>query len=463
MSAPHPTHLKPPSFNSFPLIQVKFENDPKGLGIPDQTLQTTLINNDGEFLKAHFDRASSVVMSRINAVRNLSEKTFDGLCQALEPMYSGIGIENKAKLQSVALSEQPEFEQQDIVPSIDQIECFLMSQTLVSPYAHWGRIADLYNSSDVTQQKALLTYFELIMNRDLVDLFSVQEPELELPPSLLETYETRILNGSTYIQDDERQALVREDIFMNRYRVVMTDAEGFECLMFGAPSIAMAVAKGVAYLKDPTNLRFAELSIIEDDVGLIATGRIDNLLGWPMRDAKVRWDLEAYEIKKSFDATVNAVDQAIANHPGTGAKKVNDHEDGNPTMIWTRTTGFRPGSDEEICARWVAEQESGPIGIDHLVKAFLLKNPHYVPSVPAFGVPKFPTKLKWARVSGLMVMANQFNAHGDPHLYPEYMLNRDFTPSIVTEFKDYAKELGITLLALPLPTKNLEPDDGFSL
>lgn len=71
----------------------------------------------------------------------------------------------------MALSEEPEinqFEDETGHATLAQIESFLMSETLVSPYVHWGKIADLYNTSDLVQQKAVLAYFALVLNRELM-------------------------------------------------------------------------------------------------------------------------------------------------------------------------------------------------------------------------------------------------------------------------------------------------------
>jgi hypothetical protein len=456
--------LKPPSINSHPLIQLKYEADFGEFALPGQTMANWPSNTDVAFRDANFYLPSRVGQVQIAALENLSEATFTGLCKAMEPMWDGMPIVNKAGLQALALLQEPEineFEEEKGHANLSQIECFFMSEALVSPYVHWGKLADLYNASDVAQQKALLGFFTQVLNRDLVELLNIQEPDLTLPASLAETYETRVMDDDIYVIDQVNKALVREDIFMTKYTVSMDDEDNLSCLMFSAPSLSQAMAKGVTYLRDPVNTRFSNMRIWHED-SPIATGRLQwaDMLA-PVETSRMIWRLEEFTDKASFDAMATAVEQAIVLHEHAISGKANDQEAVNPSVIRTRTDGFRPASKEEICARWIAEQESGPAGIDPLVKAFLLKNPHYVPSVPAFGEPKFPTKLKWARVSALMVMANQFNAHGDPHLYPEYMLNRDFAPKIVTELKDFAKEFGITLLAMP--TKNLEPDDGFSL
>lgn len=463
MSAPHPTSLKPPSINSHPLIQLKYEADFGEFAPPGQTMANWPSNTDVAFRDANFYLPSRVGQLQIAALENLSEATFTGLCKAMEPMWDGMPIVNKAGLQALALLQEPEineFEEEKGHANLSQIESFFMSEALVSPNVHWGKLAELYNASDVVQQKALLGFFTQVLNRDLVDLLSIQEPDLTLPASLEETYETRVMDDEIYVIDQVNKALVREDIFMTKYTVSMDDDDNLSCLMFSAPSLSQAMAKGVTYLRDPVNTMFSNMRIWHED-NPIATGqkhRADPLA--PPETSRMIWRLEEFTDKASFDITASAVEQAIVLHERAVSGKANDHEAINPSVIWTKTSAFRPGTKEETCARWIAEQESGPVGTDPLVKAFLQRHPEYLGKVMSLGLQQIPTPIKWARISALMVVANKFNAYGDPHLYPEYMLNRDITPGIVTEFKDFAKEIGITLLAMP--TKNLERDDGLS-
>jgi hypothetical protein len=464
MSAPHPTYLKPPSINSYPLIQLKYENDFGEFALPGQTMANWPKNDDVQFRDANFYLPSRVGQVQIAALENLSEATFSGLCKAMEPMCEGMPILNKADLQALALLQEPEineFEEEKGHANLSQIESFFMSEALVSPYVHWGKLADLYSSSDVVQQKALLGFFTQVLNRDLTELFNVQEPELVLPAALEETYETRVMDEDVYVIDQVNKALVREDIFMTKYTVSMDDDDNLSCLMFSAPSLSQAMAKGVTYLRDPVNTRFSNMRIWHED-DPIATGRLHwaDMLA-PVETARMIWRLEEFTDKASFDATAAAVEQAIVLHERAVSGKANDQEAVNPSVIWTKTSAFRPATKEESCAKWIEQQEAGPIGIDPLVKAFLQCNPEYLPSIPSLGSRQAPTKAKWEAISNVMVTANKSKAQGRPHLFPEEMLYEAFTPRIVSEFKEFAKEHGFSLQVMP--ERNHDLDDGFSL
>ncbi|WP_338923741.1 hypothetical protein V0M98_36655 (plasmid) [Pseudomonas silesiensis] len=463
MSAPHPTSLKPPSINSNPMIQLRYEADFGDFALPGFTMANWPTNTDDAFRDTNFYLPSRVGQVQIAALENLSEATFSGLCKAMEPMWDGMPIMNKADLQALALLQEPEinaFEEEKGHANLSQIESFFMSEALVSPYVHWGKLADLYNSSDVVQQKALLGFFTQVLNRDLVELLNIQEPELTLPTSLAETYETRVMVDDIYIIDLVNKALVREDIFMTKYTVSMDDADNTSCLMFSAPSLSQAMAKGVTYLRDPVNTRFSNMRIWHEDEP-IATGRLHwaDMLA-PVETARMIWRLEEFTDKASFDATATAVEQAIVLHERAVSGKANDQEVVHPSVILTKTSGFRPATKEEACAKWIEKQESGPLGIDPLVKAFLQSNPEYLPSIPSLGSRQAPTKAKWEAISNVMVTANKSRTEARSHLFPEKMLYEAFTPGLVRELLEFAGDHGFILQSMP--SRFYDLDDGLA-
>jgi len=129
-------------------------------------------------------------------------------------------------------------------------------------------------------------------------------------------------------------------------------------------------------------------------------------------------------------------------------------------VISTRTDGFKTASKEEICARWIAEQESGPFGIDPLVKVFLQTFPEYCPPFVMPGSAKSPSKAKWEKISRAMLFANKSIIAGDPVLYPQAMLEAELPPKVVKEFMALATQYGVTLQAIAV--RDHVPDDGLT-
>lgn len=130
-------------------------------------------------------------------------------------------------------------------------------------------------------------------------------------------------------------------------------------------------------------------------------------------------------------------------------------------VIRTRTDCFAVASKEEICARWIAEQESGPFGIDPLVKVFLQTYPEHCPPFVMPGSAKSPSKAKWEKISRAMLFANKSIMPGDPVLYPQAMLEAELPPKVVREFTALATQYGVTLQAIPV--RNPAPDDGMAI
>lgn len=126
----------------------------------------------------------------------------------------------------------------------------------------------------------------------------------------------------------------------------------------------------------------------------------------------------------------------------------------------TRSDGLPLTSKAEICAKWVAGQESEPYGIHPLVKGFLLSHPEYYQRFASLGNRHSPSQAKWENISKLMVLANESRRDTDPVLYPQAVFEAQLTPRIVQEFVDFAKDQGLSLQAIP--SRDYSHDDGFS-
>lgn len=137
-----------------------------------------------------------------------------------------------------------------------------------------------------------------------------------------------------------------------------------------------------------------------------------------------------------------------------------EKEQKNDGVISTRSDGFRAVPKEEICARWIAEQESGPFGIDPLVKVFLQTFPEHCPPFVLPGNAKSPSKAKWEKISRAMLFANKSINPGDAVLYPKAMLEAELPPKVVREFVALATQYGVTLQAIPV--RDHVPDNGLT-
>jgi len=277
MSNPHPIELKIPDLTSYPLIQTRYDNDSFSPGVPGDTLFNREYTDDHEFGDAYFPSVLRVGIEQVTVIQILSDGTFSGLCEAIGSDYGGVEIRSKHDLKEIAerwLLEINSDGDEDEQSTLPQVEAFVMHSIHRSKHIQWGKIAELYNSSDTTQQKAILNYFKLIENRDLPKLINVHEPELDLPASLLEVFERKEINGKQYIEDSDTGALIPEHIFMGRYRVVMADSNNWMNIMFSAPTVLQAIAKGVAYLtKDTSNKYYSNMEIWGDD-GRVARGEV---------------------------------------------------------------------------------------------------------------------------------------------------------------------------------------------
>ena len=145
---------------------------------------------------------------------------------------------------------------------------------------------------------------------------------------------------------------------------------------------------------------------------------------------------------------------------GVNPPPVRSKETSNAGVLRTRSDGLPTASKAEICAKWVADQESGPFGIHPLIKGFLLSHPDYCRRFPALGMRGSPSQAKWENISKLMVLANQSRRGADPVLYPQSVFDAELSPRIGEEFVAFAKEQGLSLKAIP--SRDYSRDDGFS-
>ena len=314
MPAPHPVSLNLQSVYAVPLIQLKYDNNPDGLGLPGQTRSNRPINDDVVFSIGHFHQAFRVGEMQVSAVQDLSAETFAGLCQAMGFVSYLTEIRSKERLSAIAKSESKYiqiFGAEPGLASLERIEAVIMAGADVNRVIDWHVIARLYNTSDETQQKAILAYFKHIENRDLVDLFDVQEPEIVLPASLKETFESKTITGDSYITCPVQNIMVREDLFMTQYRVTMTDVESYECLMFSAPTLSLAMAKGITYIKSPSNERYSSMRLWREGYLLAEGSLATNPFGAVQHTRKIDWTLEDHMTPETFEEQLLHVDQAL--------------------------------------------------------------------------------------------------------------------------------------------------------
>lgn len=145
---------------------------------------------------------------------------------------------------------------------------------------------------------------------------------------------------------------------------------------------------------------------------------------------------------------------------GVNQPLVSPKETSNARVLRTRSDGLPTASKTEICAKWIADQESGLFGIHPLIKGFLLIHPEYCRRFPALGMRGSPSQAKWENISKLMVLANQSRRDADPVMYPQGVFEAELTPKIGEEFVAFVKEQGLALKAIP--ARDYSHDDGFT-
>lgn len=320
MTSTRPSYIDPPSIEAYPYIKLLFLHI--NIGVPTDTeashAEWFCVGTDDLYEKSLFETPADVTSNIMAPLAALSDETFAALCREIRPELFGTTILYKQDLSVLAAREFHRYANNKHEFSLDQLQCYMMFHALPNTDVQWAKIAELYNRSNEQQQEALVQFFTLNRNRNLVQLLTMPAPNLALPSSLDKTFNSKIEDGDTYLFSEEKNTWLREDIFMTQFSVHLKDIEGTHSILASAPTIDLALAKSIAYV---TNSYDTALSIVEI-IGAgkqLAQGRVI-FTGHDKRSGiqnltmpKIMWDLEhAGEYTGTWQKRVRQLDVEIA-------------------------------------------------------------------------------------------------------------------------------------------------------
>ena len=303
MKTNRPDSLTVPSLDAYPFINavhfhhsVVFKhNVPQQDRLPDS-------KRDEEFQTLYFESPAYVSDPQVAAVQALSDETFTRLLKILEIRTFGVSIETKQDLEQVAAANLRRFNAEDEPFTIDQLQTYILAGALTTNEIHWAKIAELYNKSEPDQKEAIHQYFLQCQNRNLSDLMDIPALEITLPESLQETFQSKEVDGQTFLFNEAQQQWVREDIFNHQFRV-----EGFHrgtkthFLLGSAPTLLQAIAKATVYTEKASGNMATELIVLRDQGKYLAQaemkilGKFDDdcdIMELLMAPHKLKWDFE---------------------------------------------------------------------------------------------------------------------------------------------------------------------------
>lgn len=276
MPTNRPDSLTVPSLEAYPFINaVHFHHD---VMFKHNVLQQDWIpssKQDEEFQTLYFDCPAYVSDPQVAAVQALSDETFARLLKILEITTFGVKIETKQDLEKVTASNLGRFHAEDEPFTIDQLQTYILAGALTTNDIHWAKIAELYNGSEPDQKEAIHQYFLQCQNRNLSDLMDIPALEITLPESLQETFQSKEVDGQTFLYNDSKQQWVREDIFSRQFTV-----SGFHrttkthSLLASAPTLRLAIAKATVYTEKARGGMASDLVVLREQGKYLAQGEM---------------------------------------------------------------------------------------------------------------------------------------------------------------------------------------------
>jgi hypothetical protein len=312
-----PSLVEAPSVADLPFIRIKYERLP--LGLPGETADDMSSNGytDDEFAHDYFYNPASVAFEQASALELLSEETFNGICQAMSFSYHGKPIRCKEDLSTITaqnFESMNEGEEDDGHATFEQVMSYIFFKSTVGRDIRWDRIAELYNSSRESQQRAMVIYFDRCKCRDLLQLLSVRAPAIALPEALRSPFDEKNEDGHLFLRTDSDQRWLRDDLFMNQFEVVLMDSQNFRTLVATGPTLKIALAKAISYVRDSLDLMMSSITINRGREQ-IWRGKIVYTSGdnpkFPDRDPRIDWTQTPSMQKDVFNKTLYAVEKAL--------------------------------------------------------------------------------------------------------------------------------------------------------
>lgn len=208
-----------------------------------------LVTNNG-FLS----RPSAVTKRQIAALGSLTDETFTRLAPILHFVIENQLVDNKQGLMAATAHLMPEIlkDTREMLGqyTLDQAQVYAMNRAMKGFHIHWAALADLYNNATSDQQEAINDVFEHVLNRSLVDLYSVYVPALSLPESFKHNesrYEAD--DGMAYVHSEYFNAWLREDIASGQFWVEGHLPDGESTVFIGsAATLEAALGYASAYV-----------------------------------------------------------------------------------------------------------------------------------------------------------------------------------------------------------------------
>lgn len=309
MNWPVPSKIDVPSLSDFPFIRIKYERllIGKSKDLPS--------DDDHDFGHNFFYNPASVAYEQTNALQMLSDETFADLCQAMSPAYYDKPFLDKEALSVITANEFEslnEFEDDDGHATFEQVMSYILFKSRASSDIRWDRIAELYNQSVESQQRALAFYFDKCENRDLLDMLSTKAPSTSFQSEPLDSFQSKSDGSDTFFLDTADNRWVREDRFANQFETFALDGENNMILIGTGPTLKSALGKVISYVRDNEDDDLRSVSIVNSRVQ-IAEGKVAFSTGSNPSQV-VNWPVTGGVTGKAFNTALYAVEKSLGLH-----------------------------------------------------------------------------------------------------------------------------------------------------
>ena len=306
MTWPVPSKIDVPALSDLPFIRIKYERLllGKSADLP--------VDDDHDFEHNFFYNPASVAYEQAVSLQLLSDKTFAGLCQAMEPKFYDKPFRDKASLEAITLDQfdsMNEFEEDNGHAVFEQVMSYILFKSRVSRDVRWDKIAELYNASEESQQRALAFYFDKCENRDLLDMLSTKAPATSYQSEPLDEFQSKTEGADTFFLEPADNRWVREDRFANQFEAHALDGENNMILIGTGPSLKSALGKAISYVRDNEDDNLRSVSIVNSRVQ-IAEGRVTLSTG-SNPSPMVNWPVTGGTAGENFSTALYAVEKSL--------------------------------------------------------------------------------------------------------------------------------------------------------
>lgn len=257
---------------------------------------------DDDSYRFKFNSPELIPVEFVASIDLMSDRTFEGLIGGSSYYIENIHIGTKLDLTAVAM-DRPIINGEEIDysrASNQQIEAFLICVAAYESLYHWGRVAELYNTSSDEQKEVIYNFFKHCQNRDIADLYAMPGPN-PLPEDLQSQLEEKYVDGMrmvfSEVHNDWRcDHIASHNFTVNGYR---GNSKNKEYIIACATTLEEAVAYATRYALEIDAKDTKERIAIEHLGKEICSGKIlshtartgfDHVL--PVR---LSWDIEKTE------------------------------------------------------------------------------------------------------------------------------------------------------------------------